>query len=110
MKFMTKKDKIIEEQKARIKELEDSQSAFMARFNRPIIIEQQREIIKVCCSQLLENGMPVDYAKKEIAHKMANELQRFIEYEIEDGISKDGAYKNSRPYPLITGYLNVAIQ
>jgi len=105
MKFMTKKDKIIEEQKARIKELEDSQSAFMARFNRPIIIEQQREIIKVCCSQLLENGMPVDYAKEAIAHNMANELQRFIEYEIEDGTSENG-----RPYPLITGYLNVAIR
>ena len=52
MKFKTRKDKIIEEQKARIKELEDSQSAFMARFNRPLIIEQQREIIKVGCLKM----------------------------------------------------------
>lgn len=103
MKFQTRKDKIIEEQKARIESLE--QRLFSDYYKRPMIIEQQREIITIGCHHFLEDGMSVEQVKEIIARDMANELKKFIEYDIEDGSVRD-----YRPYPLVTGYLKVGVR
>ena len=106
MTFKTRKDKIIEEQKARIESLEEK--VFESHLRRPTIIEQNRDIITVGCKQFLEDGMSVELAKEIIARNMAKELEKFIEYDMEDGAVRNG--RNGRPYPIIAGYLHVALR
>lgn len=60
------------------------------------IIERDVEPVRSCV--LLEENMPVEYAKEMIARQMAEHLQPLIEYDVED----------SRIGKKLTGTLYVA--
>lgn len=46
------------------------------------IIERDVEPVRSCI--LLEQDMPVEYAKEMIARQLADHLQNFIDYDVED--------------------------
>lgn len=70
----TKKDR-------RIEELENQLSSMYLR--HPQIITTQGNIISLGATQILEEGMPSDYAKRKIAEKLVDEAIKFIHYDLE---------------------------
>jgi hypothetical protein len=88
----TKKDK-------RIEELEKLLNYAMAQ--RPSIATIERDVVTLRATQILEPGMPVDFAKKHIAREMAEHLENHIEYDV-----RDSEYHS----PLVEGTLYVCIR
>ena len=70
----TKKDKRIEELEKRLDSM---------YFKHPQIITTQGNVICLCATQILEEGMPSDYAKRKIAEKLVDEAIKFIHYDLE---------------------------
>lgn len=70
----TKKDKQIEA-------LENQLSSMYLK--HPHIITTQGNVISLGATQILEDGMPADYAKRKIAEKLVDEAMRFIHYDLE---------------------------
>ena len=70
----TKKDKQIEELKAQLSTM---------YFKHPHIITTQGNVVSLGAMQILEEGMPAEYAKEMIARKLVNEAIRFIHYDLE---------------------------
>lgn len=58
----------------------------MLKAIKPQIHTIERDVEPVRSCVLLEQDMPVEYAKEMIARKMAGYLQNFIEYDVEDSI------------------------
>ena len=78
----TKKDKQIEELKETNKCLQESLAS--AYFKHPKIINTQGNVISIGAGQILEMGMPADYAKRRIAQKLVDEAIRYIHYDLEE--------------------------
>ena len=70
----TKKDK-------RIESLENQLNSMYLK--HPHIITTQGNIISLGATQILEEGMPSDYAKRKIAEKLVDEAMKFIHYDLE---------------------------
>lgn len=70
----TKKDK-------RIESLENQLNRIYLK--QPHIITTQGNIIALGAAQILEDGMPSDYAKRKIAEKLVDEAIKFIHYDLE---------------------------
>lgn len=77
--IQTKKDK-------RIKELETQLSSVY--FKQPHIITTHGNVIVLGAGQVLENGMPPEYAKRMIAQKLIDEAINYITYDLEDYCGK----------------------
>lgn len=78
--------------------------AYLKGMQRTPIMQVERNIMKVrSCITIDERsiGMPMEYAKKQIARNLADELEQFIQYDIQDG--------EYRECKVITGTLNIAI-
>lgn len=88
----TKKDK-------RIEELEKLLNYVMAQ--RPSIATIERDVVTLRSTQILEPGMPVDFAKKHIARKMAEHLENHIEFDVRDSDCQ---------FPIVEGTLHVCIR
>ena len=69
----TKKDK-------RIEALENQLHSMY--FKHPHIITTQGNVISLAATQVLEDGMPPDYAKRKIAEKFVDEAMRFVHYDL----------------------------
>ena len=94
----TKKDKQIEQQEERIKNLESLLAT--QYYKHPHITQAYNNIETVCASVRLEDGLPIEIAKSEIANKMIWELTRFIYYDVED----------DKPIgKVLKGYLNIGV-
>lgn len=66
---------------------------FMLHRQEPIHFVE-REVQKISSCMMLgiremEMGVPTEVIKKEILHKMADELEPFVEWDIEDGSDKN---------------------
>ncbi len=96
----TKKDKKIEQQEERIKNLESLLAS--QYYKHPHITQAYNNMQTVCASARLDDGMPIEIAKQEIARKMIWELTRCIYYDVED--ENDIAMGK-----VLKGYLNVGI-
>lgn len=70
----TKKDK-------RIEALENQLKSMYLR--TPHIIKSQGNVIPMGAIQILEDDMPIDYAKQMVARKLVDEAIRFIHYDLE---------------------------
>lgn len=70
----TKKDR-------RIEELENQLNSMY--FRHPQIITTQGNVISLGATQILEEGMSSDYAKRKIAEKLVDEAMKFIHYDLE---------------------------
>ena len=70
----TKKDK-------RIEALENQLSNMY--FKQPHIITTQGNVISLGAIQILEDGMPTDYAKQMVARKLVDGAIKFIHYDLE---------------------------
>ena len=77
----TKKDK-------RIEELENQLSS-MYYLKHPHIITTQGNVISLGAIQILEDGMPTDYAKQMVARKLVDEAVNFIHYDLEQHGTKN---------------------
>lgn len=84
----TKKDKRIEELEMRLHE---------TYLRTPRVITQDRNSVTFGATIILEDGVPIEYAKDVIAKKMIDEAKQFIEYDIDDS---EGRHR-------LTGYLVV---
>lgn len=76
----TKKDK-------RIEELENQLSSMYLK--HPHIITTQGNVISLGATQILEDGMPTDYAKQMVARKLVDEAVNFIHYDLEQHGTKN---------------------
>jgi len=76
----TKKDK-------RIEELVNQLNSMYLK--HPHIITTQGNIISLGATQILEEGMPSDYAKRRIAEKLVDEAMKFIHYDLEQHGTKN---------------------
>lgn len=76
----TKKDK-------RIEELEKQLSNMY--LEHPHIITTQGNVISLGAIQILEDGMPTDYAKQMVARKLVDEAVKFIHYDLEQHGTKN---------------------
>ena len=56
----------------------------MLKAIKPQIHTVERDVFPVRSCVLLEENMPVEYAKEMIARQMANSLRPFIEYDVKD--------------------------
>jgi len=79
-RIKTKKDK-------RIEELENQLNSMYLK--HPHIITTQSNIISLGATQILEEGMPSDYAKRRIAEKLVDEAMKFIHYDLEQHGTKN---------------------
>ena len=70
----TKKDK-------RIEALENQLSSMY--FKQPHIITTHGNTISLGATQIIEEGMSSNYAKRRIAEKLVDEAMRFIHYDLE---------------------------
>lgn len=70
----TKKDR-------RIEALENQLSSMYLK--HPQIITTQGNVISLGATQILEEGMSSDYAKRKIAEKLVGEAIKFIHYDLE---------------------------
>lgn len=77
--IITKKDKKIAEQAARIEELER-----WLVMKPPTITETRHDVRTLRCSVVLQDGMPAEYAKRSIARKMVEGLEEVITYDFHD--------------------------
>lgn len=73
--FKTKKDK-------RIEYLENLLSAQL--YKSPKIITENANTTTIGASVILEDCIPFEYAKREIARKFADELMDYIYFDVED--------------------------
>ena len=78
----TKKDKQIEKLEEANKRLQESLAS--TYFKRPHIITTQGNVISLGACQILEEGMPADYAKRMIAQKLVDEAVKYIHYDLEE--------------------------
>ena len=78
----TKKDKQIEKLEEANKSLQESLASIY--FKHPHIITTQGNVISLGAGQILEEGMPADYAKRRIAQKLVDEAIRYIHYDLEE--------------------------
>ena len=85
----TKKDK-------RIEELENQLHSMYLK--HPHIITTQGNIISLGATQILEEGMSCDYAKRKIAEKFVDEAMKFIYYDLEQHGNK----------LMLKGYIQIA--
>lgn len=83
----TKKDKQIEKLEETNKALTEKISNMY--LNHPHIITTEGNVISMGAIQILEEGMPSDYAKRMIAQKLVEEAQRFIHYDLEQHGTKN---------------------
>lgn len=58
-------------------------------FKRPQIITTKGNVIAMGATQILEEGMPVEYAKQMVARKLVDEAIRFIHYDLEQHGAKN---------------------
>lgn len=89
----TKKDKRIEE----LEKLLD----YMSATAKPHIATIERDVVTLKCKQILEPGMPVEFAKHRIARDFTEHIETQIDYDIRD---------SDTPYPVIEGTLRVVVQ
>ena len=74
----TKKDKRIEELERQLNSM-----YLDMYFKHPHIITTQGNVIALGATQILEEGMPSDYAKRKIAEKLVDGAMEFIHYDLE---------------------------
>ena len=86
--FKSKKDKRIEELERLLVDM---------HFKTPVITESEKNVRTYATGIVLEENMPVEYAKEKIAIKMSEVLKDLINYDVED----DGLRK------VLKGYLKV---
>ena len=73
--------------------------AFLKGMQRTPIMQVERNVMKVrSCINIDERniGIPIEYAKKQIARNLADGLEQFIQYDVEefnDGILVTGTLK-----------------
>jgi len=87
----TKKDKRIEELEGML---------FVSKLEQPMPLKIEHNIVALGASQILEDGMPVEYAKERIARLMVDEIESHIYYDVVD----DGRWK------VLKGYIRVVIE
>lgn len=81
MWIKTKKDKRIEELERKNAELDEKLQCMY--FKHPHIINSYGNITSFGASQILEEGMPAEYAKNMIARKLVDAAIPFIHYDLE---------------------------
>ncbi|MBP5454265.1 MAG: hypothetical protein J6Y09_06610 [Lachnospiraceae bacterium] len=76
----TKKDKQIERLEENNKILQERVASMY--YKHPQIITTQGNVIAMAATQILEKGMPSEYAKRAVANKLVDEAVRFIHYDL----------------------------
>ena len=76
MKFLTKKDKKIQELENKI--------ALLEAINGPHIYTVEREGITLVAVANIREHMPVEYTKKRIINLLAEKLEPFVEFDLYD--------------------------
>ena len=71
----TKKDK-------RIEALEEK--LLMLHMKTPVLLTSTKDFVAIGARVMLEDGMPVEVAKRRIAHQMIEYCEGIIHYEVED--------------------------
>lgn len=87
----TKKDKRIEDLKSMINSM---------IYKYPKIIASQKDSICLGASIIIEDDMPIEFAKKKLAEIMMKEVERQIYYDVEDVDGKK----------VLKGYLRVVVK
>lgn len=72
----TKKDK-------RIEHLESLLAMPVAPY-QTVVLESRRDAVAYKAQVILEAGLPVEYAKEQIARKIADEMRKHIAFDISD--------------------------
>lgn len=89
--FKSKKDK-------RIEELERQLSCMYMRI--PKVVSQERNVVTLKTSIVLEPGMPVEFAKEHLARNMVETVREHMTYDLDD---------DNEMRPVLHGQLQIVI-
>lgn len=84
----------------RIAELE-AQIAILSDFKQPLVLRNEKNTLTFGAKMVIEDGVPIDILKEEIARKMVETAKDHIYYDIED-------MENGQR--ILTGYLRVIMK
>ena len=84
----------------RIVELE-AQIEILTHFKQPLVIRNEKDTLTFVETVVIEDGVPIDILKEEIARKMVEAAKDHIHYDIED-------MENGQR--VLTGYLTVVMK